>query len=162
MANIDPAHAQFATVLETAKGCVLETIMASEFSVLVQLLIRIAAGHYSTRDYSIDRLRNALRLYVLEFPIYRTYVTARGCTDSDRTVIERTIAAARKRWQGTDTDIFDFLRDALTLDLFQKGEGLQQAARTTVCTQGAAIHRPDDGEVARGYRVLSVPRVARA
>ena len=52
--------------------------MASEFNVLVQLLSRIAAGHFSTRDYAADRLREALRLYVLEFPIYRTYVTAAG------------------------------------------------------------------------------------
>ena len=36
-------------------------------------------------------------------------------------MIERTIAAARKRWQGTDADIFDFLRDALTLDLIRDG-----------------------------------------
>ena len=42
--------------------------------------------------------------------------------DSDRAIIERTIAAARRRWQGTDADIFDFLRDALTLDLI--GDGL--------------------------------------
>ena len=60
-------------------------------------------------------------LYVLEFPIYRTYVTAAGCSDSDRAIIERTIAAARRRWQGTDADIFDFLRDALTLDLIGNG-----------------------------------------
>ena len=52
--------------------------MASEFNVLSQLLARIAAGHYSTRDYAADRLREALKLYVLEFPIYRTYVDRRG------------------------------------------------------------------------------------
>ena len=62
-----------------------------------------------------------LRLYVLEFPLYRTYVTAAGCTDNDRAIIERTIAAARRRWQGTDADIFNFLRDALTLDLIGNG-----------------------------------------
>ena len=71
--------------------------MASEFSVLVQLLSRIAAGHFTTRDYSADRLREALRLYVLEFPLYRTYVTAAGCSANDRAIIERTIAAARRR-----------------------------------------------------------------
>jgi (1->4)-alpha-D-glucan 1-alpha-D-glucosylmutase len=87
----------------------------------VQMLSRIAAGHFSTRDYSSDRLREALRLYVLEFPIYRTYVTAAGCGDNDRSLIDRTIAAARRRWAGTDRDIFDFVRDALTLDLIGDG-----------------------------------------
>ena len=116
-----PAQADFAAVLQSAKLRVLDTIMASEFSVLVQLLTRIAAGHFSTRDYSADRLREALRLYVLEFPLYRTYVTAAGCSAHDRAIIERTIAAARRRWQGTDADIFNFLRDALTLDLIGNG-----------------------------------------
>src|SRR5206468_3761576 len=96
--EIAPAQADFDAVLENAKNRVLETVMASEFSVLVQLLSRIAAGHFSTRDYSTDRLREALRLYVLEFPLYRTYVTAE-CSAHDRAIIERTIAAARRRWQ---------------------------------------------------------------
>jgi len=106
--EIAPAQADFATVLESAKLRVLDTIMASEFSVLVQLLTRVAAGHFSTRDYSADRLREALRLYVLEFPLYRTYVTAAGPSAQDRATIERTIAAARRRWQGLDSDIFNF------------------------------------------------------
>jgi (1->4)-alpha-D-glucan 1-alpha-D-glucosylmutase len=117
--EIDPAHADFANVLESSKRLVLDTIMASEFSVLVQLLSRIAAGHFSTRDYSADRLREALRLYVLEFPRYRTYVTASVPTDDDRAIIERTIAAARRRWQGPDADIFRFIADTLTLDLIR-------------------------------------------
>lgn len=117
----DPPRGDFDAVLETAKSRVLATIMASEFNVLVQLLSRIAAGHYSTRDYATDRLREALRTYVLEFPLYRTYVTAAGCSEGDRAVIERTVAAAKRRWQGTDAGIFDFIRDALTLDLLRGG-----------------------------------------
>jgi (1->4)-alpha-D-glucan 1-alpha-D-glucosylmutase len=119
--EIDPAHQEFGRVLEAAKLRVLDTIMASEFNVLVQLLSRIAAGHFSTRDYSTDRLREALRLTILEFPVYRSYVTAAGTSDADRAVIDRTIDAARRRWQGTDADIFNFLRDALTLDLIRTG-----------------------------------------
>jgi (1->4)-alpha-D-glucan 1-alpha-D-glucosylmutase len=119
--EISPAQRDFATVLERSKLRVLSTIMASEFNVLTQLLSRIAAGHFSTRDYSADRLREALRLYILEFPLYRTYVTAVGCGDNDRAIIDRTIAAARRRWLGTDRDIFVFLRDALTLDLIGNG-----------------------------------------
>ena len=148
-------------MLESAKLRVLDTIMASEFSVLVQLLSRIAAGHFSTRDYAADRLREALRLYVLEFPLYRTYVTAAGCSDNDRAIIERTIAAARRRWQGTDADIFNFLRDALTLDLDRPRPALQPAAGAQLRAEDAAVHRADGGEVAGGHRVLSLPRAAR-
>lgn len=121
--SIVPELGDFAVVLENAKLRVLDTIMASEFNVLSQLLARIAAGHYSTRDYAPDRLREALKFYVLEFPIYRTYVTSAGCSDTDRATIGRTIDAARRRWPGPDADIFDFLRDAITLDLIVDPRG---------------------------------------
>ena len=62
-------------VLKDAKRRVLETLLTSEFTVLTRLLARIAAGHYSTRDFSADSLRQALELYVLHFPVYRTYLT---------------------------------------------------------------------------------------
>lgn len=119
--ELAPAQSDFAAVLENAKLRVLRTILASEFTVLVQLLGRIAAGHYSTRDYTTDRLRDALTAYVLEFPVYRTYVTPAGSSPNDRALIDRVIAAARRRWQGPDREIFDFLRDALTLDLARSG-----------------------------------------
>jgi (1->4)-alpha-D-glucan 1-alpha-D-glucosylmutase len=111
----------FREMLEDAKRRVLETMLASEFTVLTQLLARIAAGHYSTRDHTLDRLAAALRLFVLEFPIYRTYVSSGGPSDQDRAVIAHTIAAARARWSGPDSDIFGFLQVVLTLDLVHDG-----------------------------------------
>jgi (1->4)-alpha-D-glucan 1-alpha-D-glucosylmutase len=74
-----------------AKRRVLETLLASEFTVLSRLLARIASGHYSTRDYSADSLRQALELYVLHFPVYRTYLTSSGSTAHDRALISETI-----------------------------------------------------------------------
>lgn len=108
---------EFGAMLRTAKQRVIESMLASEFTVLTRALARIAAGHFSTRDFTLDRLRAALQLYVVEFPVYRTYVTAAGASERDRRLIEDTIARARARWTAPDPDIFDFLRDAITLDL---------------------------------------------
>jgi (1->4)-alpha-D-glucan 1-alpha-D-glucosylmutase len=110
-------HASFAEIVDAAKQRVIETMLASEFTVLCGQLARIAAGHFSTRDYTIDRLRAALQQYVIAFPVYRTYVTAAGTAPEDRKLIEDTIARARARWRGPDPDVFDFLRDVITLDL---------------------------------------------
>ncbi len=107
----------FAEMLYAAKRRVIDTMLASEFTVLVRALARIAAGHFSTRDFTLDRLRSALQVYVLEFPVYRTYVTAGGASASDRKMIEDVVARARARWAGPDPEIFDLLRDALTIDL---------------------------------------------
>ena len=107
----------FEDVLDTAKQRVLRSMFASEFTVLARLLARIAAGHWRTRDFTDDRLRAALELFVTHFPVYRTYVTADGPSDADRKLIGDTIATARAHWPGPDFEIFDFLQDALTLDL---------------------------------------------
>ena len=116
-------------VLLEAKRRVLETLLASEFTVLSRLLARIASGHYSTRDYSADSLRQALELYVLHFPVYRTYLTSSGPTAHDRALISETIDKARADWFAADDGIFDFLRDALTMDLLKPGRAAHSAPR---------------------------------
>jgi (1->4)-alpha-D-glucan 1-alpha-D-glucosylmutase len=108
-------------VLLLAKRRVLETLLTSEFTVLTRLLARIAGGHYSTRDFSADSLRQALELYVLHFPVYRTYLTPAGPSAHDRALISGTIEKARANWFGADEGIFDFIRDTLTLDLIAPG-----------------------------------------
>ncbi len=126
ISNLPPA---LTPVLKAAKQRVLETLLTSEFTVLARLLGRIAVGHYSTRDFSADSLRQALELYVLNFPIYRTYLTAAGASDGDRALISDTIETARAEWYAADEGIFDFLRDALTMDLARPGSALHSAPR---------------------------------
>ncbi len=116
-------------VLKAAKRRVLETLLTSEFTVLTRLLARIAGGHYSTRDYSADSLRQALELYILHFPVYRTYLTSAGPTPHDRALISHTIEKARADWFAADEGIFDFLRDTLTMDLIEPGRAAHSAPR---------------------------------
>src|ERR1700733_8985860 len=126
ISNLPPA---LGPVLKAAKQRVLETLLTSEFTVLARLLGRIAAGHYSTRAFSADSLRQALELYVLNFPIYRTYLTSAGASADDRALISATIEKARGEWFAADEGIFDFLRDALTMDLAKPGSALHSASR---------------------------------
>ena len=116
-------------VLKDAKRRVLETLLTSEFTVLRRLLARIAAGHYSTRDFSADSLRQALELYILHFPIYRTYLTSAGPIEHDRALISETIDKARADWFAADDGIFEFLRDTLTMDLIKPGRAAHSAPR---------------------------------
>lgn len=120
---------RLAPYVKDAKRRVLETLLTSEFTVLTRLLARIANGHYSTRDFSADSLRQAFELYVLHFPVYRTYLTHGGPTALDRKLIDDTIARARAEWFAADEGIFDFLRDALTMDLLKPGHPPHSAPR---------------------------------
>jgi (1->4)-alpha-D-glucan 1-alpha-D-glucosylmutase len=120
---------RLAPVVKEAKRRVLETLLTSEFTVLARLLARIASGHYSTRDYSADSLREALELYVLHFPVYRTYLTMAGPSDHDRELISQTIARARADWFAADEGIFDFVRDAITMDLIKRAGTAHSTSR---------------------------------
>jgi (1->4)-alpha-D-glucan 1-alpha-D-glucosylmutase len=115
--NFTGERAEFDDILHDAKRRVLETMLASEFTVLVRALARIAAGHLSTRDYTIDRLRAALQAYLFEFPVYRTYITTSQISQTDRQKIGDAIARAKADWRGPDPEIFEFLRAAITTDL---------------------------------------------
>jgi len=121
--------AKLAPFLNEAKRRVLETLLTSEFTVLSRLLARIASGHYSTRDFSADGLRQALELYILHFPVYRTYLTPAGPTAHDYALISETIERARADWFAADEGIFDFLREALTMDLIRQGKPAHGAQR---------------------------------
>ena len=119
----------FAQMVDEAKSRIVETTLASEFTVLSRLLARIAAGHWPTRDYTLDRLRTALELFIRRFPIYRTYVAGSTVSSVDRAMIAKTIEAARESWYGADVSILDFLHDTLTLAIIAKGRVGYSAAR---------------------------------
>jgi (1->4)-alpha-D-glucan 1-alpha-D-glucosylmutase len=119
----------FEQILREAKRQVLETILAAEFTALTRRLARIAAGDFHTRDHGYARLRAALELFILHFPVYRTYITAAGAAPDDRATIEGALTAARAHWGGAEDGIFDFLRAALTLDLIGRGESRHNAER---------------------------------
>ena len=150
-------------VLKEAKRRVLETLLTSEFTVLTRLLARIAGGHYSTRDYSADSLRQALELYVLHFPVYRTYLTSAGPIGArpradlgDHREGARGLVRRRRRHFRFPARCADDGPDQA------RPARAQRAARAPLRLQGAAVHRSADGEVAGGHRVLSLPPPARA
>ena len=66
---------------------------------------------------------------MLHFPVYRTYLTSAGPSPHDRALISTTIEKARADWFAADDGIFDFLRDALTLDLIKPGRPAHSAPR---------------------------------
>ena len=127
--QISSTPPRLAPVLRDAKRRVLRTLLTSEFTVLSRLLARIANGHYSTRDYSADSLREAHELYVMHFPVYRTYLTSAAPTRHDRELISQTIEHARADWFAAAEGLFDFLRDTITMDLARPGEAAHSGPR---------------------------------
>jgi (1->4)-alpha-D-glucan 1-alpha-D-glucosylmutase len=117
--EVSLVNCAFDEVLIAAKRHIIKNVLASEFVSLVRRLARIAAGHYASRDYGTPTLRAALELFILHFPVYRTYIGSFGPSPADRQTIEVTLDKARADWSGRD-DIFDFLHKLLTLDVLAR------------------------------------------
>src|SRR5262249_23312140 len=117
----------FQKVLLAAKDTVIETLLAGELNVLANELERIAERDWNTRDYTMRRLRDALKAVVSHFPVYRTYVSDRRIAAEDRRDIDWAVAQGRKGWRGSDREIFDLVHDALTGDLARRGTAFRRA-----------------------------------
>src|SRR5204862_1080640 len=79
------------------------------------------------RDYTLDALARAVRETIACFPVYRTYLEpGRPIRDEDRNVIERAVAAAKRRNPAIEETVFNFLRDLL---LFRFPENLDDQQR---------------------------------
>ncbi len=110
-----------------AKRLVAATLMASELQMLAHRLNRTSETDRRTRDFTLAELRAALLEFVVELPIYRTYVSPAGEVDPrDVAYVEGALARARRSGATLDPSIFDFLQDVL---LLRYPERLPAAAR---------------------------------
>ncbi len=116
-------EADFDELLRDAKHLVMDTMLGSELGVLASDLHRIAQRHWSSRDYTWDGLRWALRAVIACFPVYRSYVTSHGTSAEDRRDIDWAVARARKEWRGLGQEFLDFIHAVLTTDLARTPAG---------------------------------------
>jgi (1->4)-alpha-D-glucan 1-alpha-D-glucosylmutase len=157
--------ADFDEILYACKLVVMDTLLASELNRLAAGLDAISQRHWGTRDYTEERLRAALREVVACFPVYRTYVTDRGVSPDDRRDIDWAVKQAQRSYIGTDPEILDFVRAALTLDLadwspsFDRAEILRFALRFQQYTGPVMAKAMEDTSFYRYNRLLSLNEV---
>ncbi|MCC7243058.1 MAG: malto-oligosyltrehalose synthase [Acidobacteria bacterium] len=102
-----------ADVVYDSKRLIISTALSSEFQVLVNAINRLSESQRGSRDFTMSSIRRALREVVGCFPVYRTYVSREGVSQSDRSVVDATLAAARARNPALEPSIFEFLRSVL-------------------------------------------------
>lgn len=105
----------FSELLYDCKKLVMRSVLGSELTVLANLAGAVARSDRHTRDFTYQRLRDALADVVACFPVYRTYVTRHRSSERDRGYIDWAVAQAKKRNPAADVQIFDFIRDLLSL-----------------------------------------------
>jgi (1->4)-alpha-D-glucan 1-alpha-D-glucosylmutase len=117
----------FGHLVYAKKRLVMRLALANEVEVLGNMLDRLSEKNRWYRDFTFEALARAVRETIACFPVYRTYLApGHPVSDEDRQVIERAIAAAKRRNPATEESIFNFLRDIL---LFRFPENLDAQAR---------------------------------
>lgn len=113
----------FEKTLLQSKRRVVNNLLASELQVLANGFDRLAETNWSTRDFTLPSLHAALSEIVVQFPVYRTYVTASGANSADYRDIDWAIGRAKRSDPFIDQEIFNFIRGVLTTELARRGRG---------------------------------------
>src|SRR5437763_775404 len=117
----------FGHLVYAKKRLVMRISLANEVNVLGNMVDRLSEQNRWFRDYTLEALARAVRETIACFPVYRTYLEpGKPVSEEDRAVIERAVAAAKRRNPAIEESVFNFLRDLL---LFRFPENLDEAQR---------------------------------
>ncbi|WP_395740947.1 malto-oligosyltrehalose synthase [Prosthecobacter sp.] len=109
------AHLDYPEIVYRSKKLVMESSMASEVNVLGMMLNRISESNRWYRDFTVNALTMAVREVIACFPVYRTYLdpAQAEADETDRRIIGRALALARRRNHALERSVFEFLREVL-------------------------------------------------
>src|SRR5213075_1563370 len=106
----------FGHLLYAKKLQVMKLSLANDVDVLGNMLDRLSEKNRWYRDFTLEALSRTVRETVACFPVYRTYLEpGQPVSEEDRQIVERAIAAAKRRNPAMEDSIFKFLRDVLLL-----------------------------------------------
>jgi (1->4)-alpha-D-glucan 1-alpha-D-glucosylmutase len=95
--NFTELTSKYDNLVYEKKGLILEKNLAGDLDNLAQILKRISAQTREGSDFTTYGLKRALFEVLALFPVYRTYIDADGIGEIDRTYVDRTIKAAKKK-----------------------------------------------------------------
>ncbi len=149
-------EADFEQMVLAAKQQILRYSLNSELHVLGHEFHRLAQQSWTTRDFTLTGLREALADIITRFPVYRTYITEEGVQPEDRRDLDWAVScgaqgdrAGRSHGAG--------LPACRAVDRSGRHARLRARRRDRHGDALSADHRPGDGEVARGHRLLPLP-----
>jgi (1->4)-alpha-D-glucan 1-alpha-D-glucosylmutase len=117
----------FGHLVYAKKRQVMRLALANDVNVLGNMVDRLSEQNRWYRDFTLQALGRAVIETIACFPVYRTYVApGRPVRGEDHQVIERAIAAAKRRNPDIEESVFNFVRDIL---LFRFPDNLDEQAR---------------------------------
>src|ERR671918_568788 len=155
---------EFEQIVLAAKQQILRYSLNSELHVLGHEFHRLAQESWTTRDFTLTGLREALADIITRFPVYRTYITEEGAQPEDRRDLDWAVSRARKETALVDHTVFDFLHAALSTDLvgtrgFERAHVIATAMHFQQLTGPVMAKSLEDTAFYRYHRLVSLNEV---
>lgn len=92
-----------------ARQQILNGSLAGDFESVAQALLQVARDDVMSRDLTLGAIRRALQELIVHFPVYRTYISARGRSRLDDVFFLQALAGARSTLSEGDWPVLDYL-----------------------------------------------------
>ncbi|WPO00661.1 malto-oligosyltrehalose synthase [Pseudomonas sp. MUP55] len=92
-----------------ARQQILNGSLGGDFESVAQALLQVARDDVMTRDLTLGAIRRALQELIVHFPVYRTYISARGRSAADDKIFQQAMEGARTTLSEGDWPVLDHL-----------------------------------------------------
>ena len=99
----------FMEEVRQARQLVLTGPLAGDFESVAQALLQVARHDLMTRDITLGAIRRGLLELIVHFPVYRTYIAAKGRQPADEPFFQQALAGARTTLGEADWPLLDHL-----------------------------------------------------
>ncbi|WLG37067.1 malto-oligosyltrehalose synthase [Pseudomonas rhodesiae] len=93
-----------------ARQQILNGSLGGDFESVAQALLQVARDDVMTRDFTLGAIRRALQELIVHFPVYRTYISARGRSAADDKVFQQAMDGARSTLSEGDWPVLEHLQ----------------------------------------------------
>ena len=101
--------AAFIEEARLARQQILNGSLGGDFESVAQALLQVARDDVMTRDLTLGAIRRALQELIVHFPVYRTYISARGRSAADDKVFQQAMDGARSTLNEGDWPVLEHL-----------------------------------------------------
>lgn len=96
-----------------ARQQILNGSLGGDFESVARALLQVARDDVMTRDLTLGAIRRALQELIVHFPVYRTYISARGRSAADDKLFQQAMEGARTTLNEGDWPVLEHLANWL-------------------------------------------------
>lgn len=90
-----------------ARRRIPQELLAADFNACAHAFHRLARADVATRDWTLAAIRRVLIEVLVQLPIYRTYIDAKGRSEADTAVLQQVFASAGQHCRSSEVPLLE-------------------------------------------------------